>query len=96
MGYVCGFGIPSSAASPDLAYDYINAATSLEAMTFLVNEYGYGAANQEAVAAADQEIVELLQVGDLDMLDQTVFYESLTPEQREAFVSNWDRVKAAP
>ncbi len=96
MGYVCGFGIPAQARQVDLAYDYINAATSLEAMTFLINEYGYGAANSKAVDAADPEIVSLLQIGDPAILAQTVFYESLSPEQRELFVSNWDRVKAAP
>ncbi len=96
IGYVCGFGIPSSAENVDLAYDYINAVTSTEAMTFLVNEYGYGSANLEATAQADQEIVELLEVGDLSMLDSTTFYESVTAERREQLVSDWDRVKAAP
>ncbi|MCA9974407.1 MAG: hypothetical protein KC413_01600, partial [Anaerolineales bacterium] len=96
MGYICGFGIPANAAHVDLAYDYINAATSLDAMTFLINEYGYGAANSKAVAAADQETVSLLQIDDPAILETTVFYKSVSPEQREAFVSNWDRVKAAP
>ncbi|MEZ4646446.1 MAG: extracellular solute-binding protein [Chloroflexota bacterium] len=96
MGYICGFGIPANAAHVDLAYDYINAATSLDAMTFLINEYGYGAANSNAVAAADQETVSLLQIDDPAILETTVFYKSVSPEQREAFVSNWDRVKAAP
>lgn len=96
MGYVCGFGIPANAANVDLAYDYINAASSVEAMTFLINEYGYGAANEKALAEADPETVDLLQLNDPAILEETVFYESLTPEQREAFVSNWDRVKAAP
>ncbi len=96
MGYICGFGIAANAKNVDLAYDYLNAVTSLEAMTFLVNEYGYGAANTEAVAQADQDTVELLQIGNPDILNHTIFYESVTPEQRELFVSSWDRVKAAP
>ncbi|MCA9921087.1 MAG: extracellular solute-binding protein [Anaerolineales bacterium] len=96
MGYVCGFGIAANAENVDLAYDYINATTSVEAMTYLIDEYGYGAANSLALAEADQETVGLLQIADPDILNQTVFYESVTPEQREAFVSNWDRVKAAP
>ena len=96
MGYVCGFGIAANAQNVDLAYDYINAISNVEAMTNLINEYGYGAANSLALAEADQEIVDLLQIADPDILNQTVFYESVTPAQREAFVSNWDRVKAAP
>ncbi len=96
MGYICGFGIAANAKNVDLAYDYLNAVTSLEAMTFLINEYGYGAANNEAVAQADQDIVELLQIGNPDILNHTIFYESVTPEQRDLFVSSWDRVKAAP
>jgi spermidine/putrescine-binding protein len=96
MGYVCGFGIAANAENVDLAYDYLNAVTSVAAMTYLIDEYGYGAANSLALAEADPETVALLQIADPDILNRTIFYESVTPEQREAFVSNWDRVKAAP
>lgn len=96
IGYVCGFGIPSSAKNVDLAYDYINAVTSTDAMVFLINEFGYGAANLDAVPLADQEIVELLQIGDISMLRGTTFYESVTAERREQLVNDWARVKAAP
>jgi len=96
MGYVCGFGIPAKAQHVDLAYDYLNAVTSVDATTFLINEYGYGAANSQAIAGADPDTVALLQLNDSAILQSTIFYESVTPEQREIFVSDWDRVKAAP
>jgi spermidine/putrescine transport system substrate-binding protein len=96
MGYVCGFGITANAQNVDLAYDYINAVTSLEAMTYLIDEYGYGAANAAALDTADPETVEMLQLADPAILNDTVFYQSLTPERREAVVSNWGRVKASP
>lgn len=96
MGYVCGFGLSANAQNVDLAYDYLNAVTSVPAMQYLVNEYGYGAANAAALEAADPEIVGLLQLSDPSILNETVFYQSVSPERREAIVSNWDRVKAAP
>ncbi len=96
IGYVCGFGIPTNAKNVDLAYDYINAVTSTEAMMFLINEYGYGAANMEAPPLANQEIVRLLGLDDLSSLDETTFYESVTAARREQLVNDWARVKAAP
>lgn len=96
MGYVCGFGITANAQNVDLAYDYINAVTSLEAMTFLIDEYGYGAANEAALETADPDTVEMLQLADPAILNHTVFYQSLTAERREAVVDNWGRVKASP
>lgn len=96
MGYICGYGISAKAQNLDLAYDYLNALTNVEAMAFLVDYYGYGPANAAALAQADPETVNLLQLNDPAILEKTVFYESLTAEQRETVVTNWDRVKAAP
>lgn len=96
LGWVCGFGISSNTKNVDLAYEYIDAAIAPQSMANMSNEYTYGAANAEALALTDQEFVKLLQLDQPDIIQRTVFFQSLTQEQQEAFTSMWDEVKAAP
>ena len=65
-------------------------------MAFLTNEYYYGAANSDSVAEADPYVVDLLDLDDPEVLSRTVFYQTLTEEQRDFMTSIWDEVKAAP
>ena len=96
LGYVCGYGISARAQNVDLAYDYIDAAIAPESMAALSNEYAYGAANAEAVPLTNPDFVAIMQLDDPDALKRTVFFQSLTEEQRQSFVDDWDEVKAAP
>lgn len=96
IGFVCGYGISVNARSVDLAYDYINALTSTKASALLIDEYAYGAANLAALEMANQATIDQLELGDPKILEQTVFYESISAERRESLVSNWDRVKVGP
>jgi spermidine/putrescine transport system substrate-binding protein len=95
LGWVYGYGIPKSANNPDLAYDYIDALISTAASLEMANQYAYGAANREALAQTNPEFVALMGLEDPDVLKNTVFFESLTPEQREAWTALWSEVKAA-
>lgn len=96
LGWVCGYGISSKAKNVDLAYEYINAAIAPESMAALSNAYAYGASNADALPLTDENYVKLLQLDQPNLKARTVFFQSLTTEQRELFISQWDDVKAAP
>ena len=96
LSWLCGLGISSDAKNVDLAYDYIDAMIAPESMAYLSNEYGYGAASADAVALTDPDFVELFRLDDPAVLDEAVFYRSLTAEQRDQWTSVWSEVKAAP
>ncbi|MBC7234439.1 MAG: extracellular solute-binding protein [Chloroflexi bacterium] len=96
MGWIYGFAIPKSAKNPDLAHDYIDAMISVESMAEMANQYGYGAANAEVAKLTDPELVKLFQLDQPDVLQKTIFFKSITEEQRQKWTTLWDEVKAAP
>jgi spermidine/putrescine-binding protein len=96
LRFVCGFGISSKARDLDLAHAYIDAAIDPQSMANFSNEYGYGSANRDALPLIDPEIVALFHMDDPAFLEQTVFYQSLTQEQRQKITTMWNDVKAAP
>jgi spermidine/putrescine-binding protein len=96
LRFVCGFGISSQTENVDLALEYIDAAIDPQSMANFSNEYGYGSANRDALPLIDPEIVALFHMDDPAFLEQTVFYQSLTQEQRQKITTMWNDVKAAP
>jgi len=96
LRFVCGFGISSQTKNVELAHAYIDAAIAPQSMANFSNEYGYGSANLQALPLIDPEIVALFHMDDPDFLKSTVFYQSLTQEQRQQITTMWNDVKAAP
>jgi spermidine/putrescine transport system substrate-binding protein len=96
LGYVCGFSIASQAKHLDLAYEYLDAVLAPKSMANLSNMYGYGASNAQAVRLTDPDKVKLLQLDQPQILVHTRFYQPLTAQERELFISTWNEVKAAP
>lgn len=94
-GYLCGFGIPTSAKNVDLAHEMIDAYLAPESMVYLANEYGYGIVNEDAIPQVDPEMAELLGLEDPNVISQTVFYKSITSEQRELWTNTWSEVKTS-
>jgi spermidine/putrescine transport system substrate-binding protein len=95
LGFVCGFGLSSRARDVDLALAYIDAAIAPQSMANFSNEYGYGPANRDALPLIDPEIIEMFRLDDPNALQNTVFYQSLTQEQRQRITTMWNDVKAA-
>lgn len=95
IGWVYGFAIPKSSKNPDLAHDYIDATLADDAMLYMATSYGYGASNGAIVSQLDPEIVQVMQLDTPDVLREARFFESLTEEQRQAWTTLWDEVKAA-
>ena len=96
MSWVCGYVISSKVQNIDLAYDYIDAMISPASMAEESNQYAYGSSNLNAIPLTDPALVKLFHLDDPSLLQHTVFYQSLTDQQRQDFTNMWTDVKAAP
>jgi spermidine/putrescine-binding protein len=94
-GYLCGFGIPTTSKNVELAHAMIDAYLAIDSMVYLANEYGYGIANGDAIPEVDPKMSELLGLTDQSVIDKTIFYKSITPEQRELWTNTWSEVKTS-
>ena len=94
-GFLCGFAIPSSSKNVDLAHAMIDAYLAPESMAYLANEYWYGIANTDALDLVDPDVIKMLQLDDQNIIDRTVFYQYISPEQREAWTNVWSEVKTS-
>lgn len=65
-----------------------------KAMAAFIDEFGFGAANFDALPLADAETVARLELDDPKVIDDSIFYAPLTEAQRDAMVAAWDEVKA--
>jgi spermidine/putrescine-binding protein len=94
LGWVYGFCIPKSSQNPALAHDYIDAMLDVDAMAEMANQYGYGAANSAVVERTDPELVRLMELDQPNIIERTNFFQPLSEEQRQAWTTLWDEVKA--
>jgi spermidine/putrescine transport system substrate-binding protein len=96
LGWECGYGISAKSQNLALAYAYIDAAIDPQSMANMSNQYAYGASNDLALPLMDKTLVKLMQLDQPDLMQRTVFYQSLTQAQQQAYTSAWDAVKSAP
>jgi spermidine/putrescine-binding protein len=96
FGWLCGYGIAADAQNVDMAYNYIDALISPESQAYLTNTFGFGGANPESLSMVDEETVQLLQLDQTDILNDTIFLPDVSDELREAYTTIWDNVKLAP
>ena len=94
--WVCGLAlINGGEGSEDQAYDFLNAMLSPDSGANLINEFGYGHANQKSFAEIDPAHLAELGVADVDkMLAGTNFYEQMPMPLRDRMVTLFDEVKA--
>jgi spermidine/putrescine transport system substrate-binding protein len=94
LGWVCGFIVLEEPGTPayDLAHAYIDAMLDTEGGTYLVDEYYYGHSNLETIEAADEYVVDLIELDRLDIRERTNFYEPITEQQREDWARLWAEV----
>ncbi len=93
--WVYGLCIPKSGDNPDLALEYIDAMIDVNAMAEMANQYAYGAANARVIEMTDPDWVKVMQLDEPDFLSKMFYFKPLTDEQRKAWTSLWDEVKAA-
>ncbi len=100
IGWVYGYCITKSGKNKALAHEYIDAMISTSAMVEMSTMYAYGAANTDAnaevIKSLEPDVVQVMQLDRPDLVAKTVFFKSLTEEQRSTWTKIWDEVKAAP
>ncbi len=94
--WVCGYVLlAGGAGSEDRAYDYLNAVLAVESGHFLLDAWGYGHANAEAIATADPTVVEASGFADFEQFtDRTLFAAPLPEALRQRMISEFERIKA--
>ncbi len=94
-GYLCGFGIPTTSKNVDLALEMIDAYLAKDSMAYLANEYGYGISNKDAIPLVKPEMTKMLGLDDPTVISKTIFYKSITAEQRQKWTDTWSKVKTS-
>jgi spermidine/putrescine-binding protein len=76
-------------------YDFMSAMLAPESGKYLIEQYGYGHANQESFKAASPESVELLGFKDPnEFLKTGNFFTAVEPAKREKIQAMWATIKA--
>ena len=96
LAWACGLArIKDAPGDEQMAYDFIDAWLSPETGKFLIEEYGYGHSNQKSFEIADPAIVANLGYTDPEaMINDTIFFTALTPEQDDKQLKLWEEILA--
>ncbi len=95
LGWVCGYGLSADAENVDAAYELMDALIAPQSMANLTNSQWYGGANADSFPMIDPEVTELLSLDRPEVLEQTVFYDPISDEERQEIVDTWEEVKAS-
>ena len=89
------YGISTESDSPDLAHEFLDLKLAEASCRAAVELFYYGCANGEVMAAVDDPfLIEVFSLDDPSILETTNFTPAVTPEQRDAWTSMWERVQA--
>ncbi|MGH2406582.1 MAG: ABC transporter substrate-binding protein [Candidatus Limnocylindrales bacterium] len=93
VGVYC---INKNSKNYDLALKFIDEKLAQKTSENLVNEYYYGSANGEVMAAiTDPTLVKTFSINDPTILQRTNFTPDITQEQVDAWTAMWNEVKAS-
>lgn len=94
--WVCGYSLLAGGeGSEDKAYDYINAFLADSAATYLVENWGYGHANQKAMDAMDQETLASMGYDNVEKFRANTLWQGPLPtELREKMIAEFEKIKA--
>jgi len=91
------YGIRKGTPSYELALKFLDDKLATATATNVVNQFYYGAANQEVMSAiTDATLKQAFSVDDATVLQRTNFTPNLTAKQRDDWTAMWTEVKAAP
>lgn len=91
------YGIRKGSPNYDLALRFLDAKLAQATMTNVVNEFYYGAVNQDVMnAITDPTLKQAFSIDDPTILQHTNFTPNVTADQRDAWTAMWAEVKAAP
>ena len=94
--WVCGYTrLAGGEGSEDKAYDYINAFLDERAATYLVNDWGYGHANQAAMAKQDPEVLSSMGYDNVEAFRANTLWQAPIPTAlREKMIAEFEKIKA--
>jgi spermidine/putrescine transport system substrate-binding protein len=82
-------------ASPDLAYDYLNAVTDPAVAAYMVESWGYGHSNAKGMAAVDPKILADKGYADVDaFVANTLFQSPMPTELRQKMIAEFEKIKS--
>jgi spermidine/putrescine-binding protein len=96
MTWICGLtSTVKGKCSDKERYDFMSAMLAPESGKYLIEQYGYGHANQESFKVASPESVALLGFKDPnDFLKTGNFFTAVEPAKREKIQAMWATIKA--
>lgn len=94
--WVCGYSIlTGSAGSKDKIYDFLNALMEDRTAAYLVGDWGYGHANQAAMAKIDQETLADMGYDNLETFRANTLWQAPLPTAlREKMIAEFEKIKA--
>ena len=94
--WVCGYvRLKGAEASPDLAYDYLNAVTDPGVAAYMVESWGYGHSNAKGMAAVDPKILADKGYADVDaFVANTLFQSPMPTELRQKMIAEFEKIKS--
>ncbi len=92
----CGLvRVKDAPGSEVAAYDFIEAMLDPESGRFLIDEYGYGHANEKAFDLVSAERLDVLGLSSpAALFAQGAFFDQIAPEIREKLITMFEEVKA--
>lgn len=94
--WICGLVLSSNPlADDDRIYAFLNSMMRPEAGAYLIDEWGYGAANMRSYDLVSPERLEEVGLTDPDaFLENGIFLLPLEPEYDQKYVQLWEEVQA--
>jgi spermidine/putrescine transport system substrate-binding protein len=95
--WVCGYvHLKDAPGNADKTYDFLSAVNDdPRTANFLVNDWGYGHANQKMMSEVDPAVVAEKGYGDVaKFVDKTLFQSPLPTELRQKMIAEFEKIKA--
>jgi spermidine/putrescine transport system substrate-binding protein len=94
--WVCGYSIlAGSEGSEDKIYDFLNALLEDRTASYLVSDWGYGHANQAAMAKIDQETLAGMGYDNVEEFRANTLWQAPIPTAlREKMIAEFEKIKA--
>jgi len=94
--WVCGYSLLAGGeGSEDKAYDFINAWLEPRSANFLVENWGYGHANQKAMDEMDQATLASMGYDNVEQFRSNTLWQGPLPfELREKMIAEFEKIKA--
>ncbi|HEV7254929.1 MAG TPA: extracellular solute-binding protein [Mesorhizobium sp.] len=94
--WVCGYvHLKDNPGSDDKVYDYLSAVNQPEVSAYLVNEWGYGHANDKGMKAIPADQLQAKGYHDVDQFVANTLFQAPVPnELKQRMIAEFEKIKA--